>query len=87
MCTQLCSRLSTKMFKRLSRFALVCTTAPLKNGRWAREHEMRKIDLANYDNCGGGSHAKLTKMPPPSDNYDNSMELAALQSFHVHPSK
>lgn len=64
---------------------------PVPLGRWTREHEMRKIDLANHDHCGGPicSNTKLTKSTIVQDNlYDNSMEMSicALQSFHVHPS-
>lgn len=57
---------------------------PITLGRWARNNEARKAELANHDHCGGPQCGKteLTKA------YDNTMDftLCALQSFHVNPS-
>jgi hypothetical protein len=58
---------------------------PITLGRWARNNEARKVELANHDHCGGPqcSNTELTK----STEYDNTMDftMCALQSFHVNP--
>lgn len=79
------------MYKMLNRLRFLPSvfkkSPPPKLGRWNRNHEKRKIDLANHDHCGGPTclNTKLTKS---TDTHDNSMDIAicALQSFHVNPS-
>ena len=78
---------SVRTFPKLFRSA-----KPVQLGRWSREHELRKIDLANHYHCGGPacSNTKITKSTTVShESYDNSMDVAfcALQSFHINPSR
>ncbi|MAE79228.1 MAG: hypothetical protein CL967_05615 [Euryarchaeota archaeon] len=56
----------------------------IRLGRWSRQHQARKAELANYDHCGTCGTPKKRV-----ESFDNSMEisLCALQSMHAYPKR
>ena len=65
------------------------STTVTRLGRWGKGNARIKADLANHDHCGSNICQTVPRKIPKSDCHDSSMDVAvaAMQSFHVYPSK